>query len=101
LPKPPSSILDLAKRGAEQRYHELRAELNQLVRLFPDLRSSSRRTGRAHREVATIEPSKARTRSRAAGAAVRRSRAHWSAAARKAVSARMKKYWAGRRKAEK
>jgi hypothetical protein len=37
MAKHSASILELARRGAEPRYQELRAELNALVRQFPDL----------------------------------------------------------------
>lgn len=69
--------------GAEARVAELNAELSEIYRAFPALRA---RRGRA-----------------AAGAgepAARRRRKPMTAAQKKAVSIRMKKYWAGRRKAQ-
>jgi hypothetical protein len=87
-------MLALARRGAEGRYQELQAELAQLTKLFPNLRKGDkastprRRTGRP--QVVAAPPADSG-----------RSKAKWSAAARKAVSARMKKYWAARRKAKK
>jgi hypothetical protein len=39
MPKHPSHILALAKRGAEHRHQELKAEIESLVKLFPHLRS--------------------------------------------------------------
>jgi hypothetical protein len=36
----PQHILDLAKRGAEARFHELTTELKLLVDLFPHLRDA-------------------------------------------------------------
>lgn len=78
-------LKEYARRGAELRVRELNAELAEIFRTFPDLRSappagytddgaSLRRGGR------------------------KRTRRNMSAAARKAVSVRMKKYWAARRK---
>ena len=79
---------EYARRGAEARLAELNAELLEIYRAFPDMR---------------------RRRLRAAGGATasqgesvpgRRRRKGMSAAQRKAVSARMKRYWAARRKAQ-
>lgn len=91
MAKHSASILELARRGAEHRYQELKTELDALVRLFPDLtkggREIIRRGRRAVKAAATeMQP---------------RKRKRMSPAARKAVSARMKKYWAARRKAKK
>jgi hypothetical protein len=86
-----SSILDLARRGAEARYEELKTELNALVRQFPNLvkgGSTILRRGR-HAVNAAAQEIQPRKRKR------------MSPAARKAVSARMKKYWATRRRAKK
>ncbi|HEX3703560.1 MAG TPA: hypothetical protein VHU82_09525 [Vicinamibacterales bacterium] len=92
MAKHSSQILEMARKGAEHRYQELKAEIAALLAHFPHL---GRQTGTA-------------SRARAAGAAVtaestprRRSRKRMSAAARKAVSDRMKKYWAARRKTKK
>ena len=84
-----SHILELARKGAEYRYRELKAEVAALVRDFPHLAEQAgtalgRTTGKAE---ATVK----RT--------VRRGRS-MSAAARKAVSERMKAYWAARRAAK-
>jgi len=68
----------LARAGAEATLHRLRAEIEVLERTFPELASS-----RGRRQIAT------RVQKRAG---------HMSAAARRAVSERMKKYWAERRK---
>ena len=87
-------ILELARRGAQHRYQELKAELDQLVKHFPDLtkRAGTRisRTVSEGRRVVAAETKEVRQRS-------------WkmSAAARKAISERMRKYWAARRKAAK
>lgn len=68
-----------ARLGAEARLSELELERAAILRSFPDLARRGTRGG-------------------ASGAAPRRS--NMSAAARKAVSVRMKKYWASRRKAK-
>jgi hypothetical protein len=72
----------LARAGAEQAVKQLRAEIIAIERTFPELKLPQAR--RAMRESVTE--------------ATRRTR-RMSAAARKAVSARMKRYWAERRKA--
>jgi len=79
-------ILELARKGAQHRLEELQAEMTALRRHFPDL---AERAGRAlGTAVGKAEAELNRTR--------RRSR-NMSAAARKAVSERMKRYWAARR----
>lgn len=75
----------LARHGAANRIAELEAEIASIRRAFPD-RSYNRR-GRKPRR-----PRGAMT------SAPKRRRRGMSAAARKAVSVRMKKYWADRRK---
>jgi hypothetical protein len=75
-------LKDLARRGAEVVIKELRAEIVAIERTFPELGLPTRR--RALRR--SVKEATLRTR-------------RMSAAARKAVSERMKKYWAERRKA--
>ena len=70
----------LARAGAEATLHRLRSEIEVLERTFPEFASS-------------------RGRKRMAGAVQKRA-GRMSAAARKAVSERMKKYWAERRKTQ-
>jgi hypothetical protein len=86
-----ASILDLARRGAEHRYQELKAELNALVRQFPNVVKGGREVLRRGRRAVNA----------AAAEMQPRKRKRMSPAARKAVSARMKKYWAARRRAKK
>lgn len=72
-----------ARAGAEATLKRLRAEIIAIERTFPELALPQRR--RAVRR--SIQNARKRTR-------------RMSAAARKAVSQRMKKYWAERRKAK-
>src|SRR5665811_1349278 len=88
MPKHPSHILELAKRGAEHRYQELRAEIESLVKLFPHLRGHA--GGPLSAPVETVKR-----------AIRRRRRRKMTEAAKKAISDRMKKFWAGKRKATK
>jgi hypothetical protein len=75
-------LRELARAGAEHAVRQLRAEIIAIERTFPELKLPQAR--HAVRE-SVIE-------------ATRKTR-RMSAAARKAVSARMKRYWAERRKA--
>jgi hypothetical protein len=76
-------LRELARTGAEFTLKRLRAEIIAIERAFPELALPQRR--RAARRA--IKQAKRRARS-------------MSTAARKAVSERMKKYWAERRKAQ-
>jgi hypothetical protein len=76
-------LRELARTGAEVTLNRLRAEVIAMERAFPELRLPAGR--RALRK--TYKEVKARTRI-------------MSTEARKAVSARMKRYWAERRKAQ-
>ena len=75
-------LRELARAGAEQAVKQLRAEIIAIERTFPELKLPQAR--RALRR--SVTEATGRTR-------------RMSAAARKAVSARMKRYWAERRKA--
>ncbi len=98
MPKPSSHVLELAQRGAELRLRELSEEAKHLIGLFPRLRDAfdndelpvsfvvARDSGRL-KPARTGRPTSRRTR-------------RMSAAERKAVSLRMKRYWAARRKAQ-
>jgi len=77
-----AELLRLARVGAEARLNELRTEEAAILKAFPDLRG--RRTQLKSNGIEA--------------APARQHRRKMSAAARKAVSERMKKYWAGRRK---
>jgi hypothetical protein len=78
-----SRIRELARAGAEQVLKQLRAEIIAIERTFPELGLTKRR--RSLRR--TLKEAGRRTR-------------RMSAAARKAASERMKRYWAERRKAK-
>jgi hypothetical protein len=79
----PERLRDLARAGAEAALKELRAEIIAIERTFPELALQKRR--KALRKSLTKATTRART---------------MSAATRRAVSDRMKKYWAERRKAK-
>ena len=85
MAKHSSHILEMARKGARHRYEELKAEIVALVEAFPHLRYGSAVS--PSMPDAVEEPKLSRRRK-------------MSAAARKATSQRMKKYWAGRRKAK-
>jgi hypothetical protein len=76
-------IRELARDGAESLLNNLRAEIIAIERTFPELALPAKR--RAVRQ--TVQSARAKGRT-------------MSAAARKAVSERMKKYWAERKKAK-
>jgi hypothetical protein len=76
-------IRELARSGAEAALKQLRAEIIAIERTFPELALPQKR--RAARQAIQQAGKRGRT---------------MSAAARKAVSERMKKYWAERRKAK-
>jgi hypothetical protein len=95
MAKHSSHILDLAKRGAEARLQDLVMEAKLLVQLFPHLKDSF------DKDELPISFIVKRDAGRLTKGKVPRRRKGMSAAARKAVSQRMKKYWAGKRKATK
>jgi hypothetical protein len=94
MPKHSSQILEYAKRGAEARLQDLIHEAQMLIELFPHLRDSF------DKDELPISFIVARGSGRLERNPAKRRRRRMSAAARKAVSLRMKKYWAARRKAK-
>jgi hypothetical protein len=76
-------LKEMARQGAAEALKRLRAEIIAIERTFPELALPRRR--RAVRQTIKSAAPRART---------------MSAAARRAVSERMKKYWAERRKAK-
>jgi hypothetical protein len=86
----------MARKGAEHRLDELKAEIASLVKAFPHLAArGARRLSRGSVGLANAAKDSLKT------AVGRKKRSRMSAAARKAVSARMKKYWAAKRAAKK
>jgi hypothetical protein len=91
MAKHSSSILALARRGAQHRYEELQAELSSLIQQFPDLRGTAREIVKRGRKAvqaaaAELQPRKRRTMSPAARAKIAAAqRARW--AKRKAATA--------------
>jgi hypothetical protein len=79
----------LAHLGAQARLAELVAETDALLRAFPDLANAGTKQG-------TVPTAGAPARAKRA----RRKKYHMTAEQRAAVSARMKVYWAARRKAK-
>jgi hypothetical protein len=88
-------LYEFAKRGAEARWRELIEEVQLLVGLFPHLRDNFDKDELPIRFIIARGSGQLTKRGRG-----RRSKP-MSAAARKAVSVRMKKYWAAKRKATK
>ena len=93
MAKHSSHVLEMARKGAEHRYEELKTEIAKLIKAFPHLaRTVARATSKAaSRGLAAVETEAPKVKRR-----VRK----LSAAARKAVSARMTKYWAAKRAAK-
>jgi hypothetical protein len=86
-------LYELAKRGAEVQLRELVQETKYLIDLFPHLRDAF---DKDELPLSFILAKGADRLTKTSAGRVRRRR-RMSAAARKAVSQRMKKYWAGRR----
>ncbi len=88
---PGPSRQELTRLGAQIRLAQLVAEMDAILGAFPDLgKLPARPAAQGEREEAA--PAKRTVR--------RRKRSRMSAAQRKAVSERMKKYWAGKRAAK-
>lgn len=81
----------LARLGAIARLEQLRQEESAIRAEFPELFGRGRRAGAANGQAGTAT---------AEGGRRRRRRRGMSSAQRKAVSERMRKYWAERRKAK-
>ena len=92
MPKHSSHILELAKKGAEARFRELLNEASLLINSFPHLRDAF---DKDQLPISFVLKRDADRRNAKAGR-----RRKMSAAARKAVSDRMTKYWAARRREE-
>ena len=87
-------LKEYARRGAIARIAELQAELTEIFRAFPGLRTGrGARRGRPPKSDTAVSNAAAPRRRR-------RRRSPMTAEQRKAVSARMKRYWAERRRAK-
>jgi len=84
-------LKDLARRGAIARLAELQAEATAILKAFPELKRGAAIVANTD-DGTTILPGRNSRR--------RRGRPPMSAAQRKAVSVRMKRYWAARRKSK-
>jgi hypothetical protein len=85
-----------ARRGAEARVAELQQELDGIYSAFPDLRAN--RGGRPRKATSTQSSAmRASTAGNDDATPRRRNRKPMTAAQRKAVGERMRKYWAARR----
>ena len=93
MAKHSSYILDLARSAATVRWNELQSERSDLLKAFPDLRNVRARTS------ATVSKERRQATLTSSDGVTRTTRTRkMSPAARRAVSLRMKKYWAARRK---
>lgn len=97
MPRPSNqnTLREYARLGAERRLQELRTELASIRNVFPELFRPGRRAGSAS-AAASASADDAET----SAPRRRRRRGGMSPAQRRAVSERMKKYWAARRKAK-
>jgi hypothetical protein len=93
MAKHSSHILELARKGAEHKYQELKDELAKLVKEFPDL---ARQTGGIVSRGAAALSRRGRAVIAETGVAgsLKRTRRKLSAKARKAISDAQKKRWA-------
>jgi hypothetical protein len=87
-----------ARRGAEMRVSEVKAELQAIYRAFPDL-ATEQRPGRRRSPSAASYTDDGQTIQPGEPVARKRRRRKMSAAERKAVGERMRKYWAARKQA--
>ncbi len=85
-----------ARLGAMRRLEDIRKEEAAIRAAFPELFSGARPAARGTRAASAAAPAP----EKAAAPKKARKRSTMSPAMRKAVSERMKKYWAGRRKAK-
>jgi hypothetical protein len=91
-------LRSLARLGAEARLAQIQAETKDILAEFPELRRSTpTASGPRGSEIGNGRVT-AQGPGRGSEVGNGRSRRGWSASARKAVSVRMKKYWAQRRK---
>jgi hypothetical protein len=90
-----------ARLGAMRRLEDIRAEEAAIRAAFPELFSGDRPAARVAKTATSAKgASAAAAPDKAAAPKKTRKRSTMSPSMRKAVSERMKKYWAGRRKAK-
>jgi hypothetical protein len=99
MAKHSSHILDMARKGAEHKYQELKTELAQLVKNFPHL--AARAGGMASRGAAAVSRRGKAMIVAAGGEGLlpKPARRKMSAKARKAISDAQKKRWAAQKSA--
>ena len=90
-------LYELAKLGAQARLQDLRMEAKLLLDLFPHLRDSVDQDELPANFL--LKRGRDRAEAKAQGKKTRR-KPQWTAEQREAVAARMKKYWAKRKKTE-
>lgn len=103
MPRPSNqnTLREYARLGAERRLQELRTELASIRSVFPELFRPGRRAGSQSSSAMSAGSASTASDEGADGAPRRRRRrGGMSPAQRRAVSERMKKYWAARRKAK-
>lgn len=86
-----NELRQLALVGAQARLQALEEQIAALVATFPELRGGRGRTGRRESQAAADTPARRRTQRKPGR------KTPMTAAERKAVSERMRKYWAERR----
>ena len=98
MAKHSSHILDMALKGAEHKYEELKAEIAALVKNFPHL--AGRKGGMA-RGMAAVSKGGRAVMAAVAGKPAPKKRRKMSAKARKAISNAQKVRWAKQKAAQK
>lgn len=97
MAKHSSHILDMARKGAEHRYEELKAEIKSLVAHFPHL--TARKSGQVSRAVMVLSKG-GRAAMAVAGGATAKPRRTMSVKARKAIGDAQRKRWATKKAAD-
>ena len=91
MAKHSSHVLDMARKGAQHRYAELKAEINTLIKNFPHLAS---RTGAQVQEAVNALSKRGKVAVATVTGNAPRKRRKMSAKARAAISAAQKARWA-------
>ena len=94
-------LLRLARLGATARLEELRREIVSLESLLDGGAPRQKSRAPRRRKTATAKAAPAAKAAPTAAAAADATTSAWTPAARRAVSLRMKKYWAARRQTKK